>query len=239
MVYYGRMLPATDPLRGLTALVPAPPGAAIAGADGMARRVELETARSIFQSGEALVAHAAFVAGRLKAPSTKPLFDVLELFAFLRPGQPFIPSALGLARILGLDLPQTPEAQAASLFAIAACLLKEIVALPGQERDKLAPLIGTLARAGWRWAPLLQTAIAVESPHGSPIAGLEAWRALPVWEDEAPAGTPGSQAVEPDEARARLTSLVGTPRAEQAAYSDAATYAFGPREDSGAPRIAR
>ncbi len=35
-----------------------------------------------------------------------------------------------------------------------------------------------------------------------------------------------------------LLSLVGTPRPEQMAYSDAAAYAFGPREESGAPRIA-
>ena len=85
---------------------------------------------------------------------------------------------------------------------------------------------------------MLQKAFGEETPHGSPIAGLEAWRGLPQWEDEAPVGTPGSQSVAPEEARARLLSLVGTPRPEQAAYSDAATYAFGPREDSGAPRIA-
>jgi ATP-dependent DNA helicase DinG len=32
--------------------------------------------------------------------------------------------------------------------------------------------------------------------------------------------------------------LVGEPRPEQAAYSVAASYAFGPRDDGGAPRIA-
>jgi len=36
-----------------------------------------------------------------------------------------------------------------------------------------------------------------EVPHGSPIAGLEAWRGLTQWEDEAPVGQPGSQPVEP------------------------------------------
>ena len=61
---------------------------------------------------------------------------------------------------------------------------------------------------------------------------------MPQWEDEAPAGTPTSQPVEPNEARARLTQLVGTPRPEQAAYSIAATYAFGPREQAGSPRVA-
>src|SRR5262249_3504279 len=80
--------------------------------------------------------------------------------------------------------------------------------------------------------------LAIETPHGSPIAGMEAWRSLPQWEDEAPVGTPGTQPVASVEVQARLLSLVGTPRPEQAAYSDAATYAFGPREEAGAPKIA-
>jgi ATP-dependent DNA helicase DinG len=232
------MPPAPDSFGELIALVPAPPGAAAARSDGSAQRVDRETARDIFQSGGALVAHAAFVGGRLRAPAAKPLFDVLELFAFVRPGQPFVPSALGLTRLLDLAEPHTPESQAASLFAIAGVLLDEIAALPADAKAKLAPLLATMTRAGWRWGPLLQKSAAEPVPQGSPIAGLEAWRVLPVWEDEASVGVPGSQPVEPAEARARLMRLVGTPRAEQEAYSDAVTYAFGPREDSGAPRVA-
>jgi ATP-dependent DNA helicase DinG len=231
------MLPATDSLSALVALVPAPPGAAICRG-GVCRRVDREDARAIFQSGDALVAHAAFVAGRLKAPPAKPLYDVLELFAFVRPGQPAIPSALGLARALFLDLPETPEQSASALFAVAQRLLDEVRAMPAEMRARLAPLAATLMRSGWRWGPMLQTVLGADAPRGSPIAGMEAWRVLPQWEDEAPQGTPGSQPVAPEEARARLLSLVGTPRPEQAAYSDAATFAFGPREEAGAPRIA-
>src|ERR1700676_1610927 len=105
------MSPAPDSFAELTALAPAPPGAAIASDDGSVRRIGRDAAREIFQSGEALVAHAAFVAGRLKAPATRPTYDILELFAFVRPGQPFVPSAFGLARLLGFDGPQTPEQQ--------------------------------------------------------------------------------------------------------------------------------
>ena len=232
------MLPATDSLAELTALVPAPPGAAICRG-GVGKRVSLAQARDLFQSGKVLVAHAGFVAGRLKTPAAQPLYDVLELFAFVRPGQPFVPSALGLARLLGLETPQTPEEAAAALFAIARSLLEEIALLGAEERARCLPLIATLTRAGWRWGSVLQRVMAAqETLQGSPIAGLEAWRGLPQWEDAAPVGTPGSQPVEPEEARARLMTLVGTPRPEQAAYSDAATYAFGPRADSGAPRIA-
>jgi ATP-dependent DNA helicase DinG len=150
---------------------------------------------------------------------------------------PFVPSALGLARALGLELPHTPEQSAARLHAIARALLKEVAGWPQAVRENLAPMIGTLERAGWRWAPLLKP-MTGEVSHGSPIAGLEAWRGMVPWEDEAPVGQPGSQPVEPAEARARLQALVGVMRPEQGAYADAATYAFGPREQAGAPRLA-
>ena len=230
------MLPAIDSLCDLIALVPAPPGAVICDATGDCRRVSREEARALFQSGRALVVHGAFVAGRLKSAVITPLFDVLELFAFVRPGQPAVPSALGLARLTGLEIPQTPEAAARILAPVARILLKAFADLPLEARARLAPLLDTLNRAGWRWAPLLQGPQTVQQ--GSPIAGLEAWRGLPQWEDEAPVGVPGSQAVSPDEATARLMRLVGEPRPEQAAYSVAASYAFGPRDDGGAPRIA-
>jgi ATP-dependent DNA helicase DinG len=226
-----------DSLSDLIALVPAPPGAAIARGNGNAERIALTGARTLFESGDVLVAHAGFVAGRLGTRADRMLFDVLELFAFVRPGMPFVPSALGLTRALGLPLPHTPEESAAALHAIAGALLDEVAGWPDDVRSALAPLVGTLDRAGWRWAPLLKKSVG-DAPHGSPIAGLEAWRGLPQWEDEAPVGQPGSQPVEPAEARARLSRMVGVMRPEQAAYSDAATYAFGPREQAGAPRIA-
>lgn len=226
-----------DSLSDLVALVPATPGGAIARANGTSEKIALRDARALLETGDVLVAHAGFVAGRLGTKTGAMTFDVLELFAFVRPGMPFVPSALGLARALGLGLPHTPEESAQALHRIAAALLKEVENWPGDVRDALAPLVGTMGRAGWRWAPLLKDIVG-EAPHGSPIAGLEAWRTLPQWEDEAPVGQPGSQPVEPAEARARLSQMVGVTRPEQGAYSDAATYAFGPREQAGSPRIA-
>lgn len=227
----------SDSLSALIAIVPAPPGAAIARGDGAAERVALRDARALFETGDVLVAHAAFVAGRLGTRAEAPLFDVLELYAFVRPGMPFVPSALGLARALGLAVPHAPEESARALHAIAHALLDEMARWPAEVRENLAPLVGTLGRAGWRWAPLLKDMTGAVA-QGSPIAGLEAWRGLPQWEDEAPVGQPGSQPVEMAEARARLAGMVGEMRPEQAAYSDAATYAFGPREVAGSPRVA-
>src|SRR3984957_2163567 len=226
-----------ESLANLIALVPAQPGAAIARVGGEAERIGLHDARPLFEGGDVLVAHSAFVGGRLGVRAAVMLFDVLELYAFVRPGMPFVPSALGLARALGLTVPHTPEDSARALHAIAKELLAEAAGWPPDVRTNLAPLVGTLERSGWRWAPLLKTIVG-EAPHGSPIAGLEAWRGLVPWEDEAPVGQPGSQAVEPAEARARLAAMVGVMRPEQGGYSDAATYAFGPREQAGPTRVA-
>ena len=165
------MLPAT--LSEVIALAPAPPGAAVCGTDGACRRVSREEARAIFISGDVLVAHAGFAAGRLKAAPLKPLFDVLELFAFVRPGQPMVPSALGLARLTGIETPDSPEAAARALLDIAEGLLKEAADWPLETRQRLAPLLDTMGRAGWRWAAPLKAAIKEEVQQGSPIAGME------------------------------------------------------------------
>ena len=50
-----------------------------------------------------------FVASRLRARMSRPLFDVLELFAFVRPGMPFCPARLALrARCISRSR-STPE----------------------------------------------------------------------------------------------------------------------------------
>ena len=89
----------------------------------------LRDARALFEEGGVLMAHAGFVAGRLgtradapcehrasgaPARATQNNFDVLELFAFVRPGLPFVPSASGTWHgHWGLEVPHTPEDSAA------------------------------------------------------------------------------------------------------------------------------
>src|ERR1051326_3269414 len=114
-------------LPSIPALIPAPGGAVLALGDGAIRRASLEEARTLFRSGQVLVAHAAFVAGRLKVTPGRPLFDALELFAFVRPAQPFVPSALGLARALSLPIPDDAEESARTLHRAAAALDRKSV----------------------------------------------------------------------------------------------------------------
>ena len=51
-----------DSLSDIIAIVPAPPGAAVARGDGAVRRMALRDARDLFDGGGLLLAHAAFVA---------------------------------------------------------------------------------------------------------------------------------------------------------------------------------
>ncbi len=235
------MSPISPALENLPALVPAPDGAIVFQRDQNCRRLDTEQARTLLHSGDVLVAHAAFVSGRLRTSLKRPVFDVLELIAFVHPGLPCVPSALGLARALGLSIPRDGEQSARTLLAAAQRLLEDVEALNQRNKDRLAPLAGSLARAGWRWGEAILRIVGVPEMKGSPIAGFETWARLPQWEDDSLPGQPGSLPVEKEEARTRLKKLVGLggeSRPEQAAYTDEATYAFEPRERAGAPKIA-
>jgi ATP-dependent DNA helicase DinG len=142
-----------DELSEFPALIPAPGGAVLAAGDGTCVEVGVEYARARFRSGAVMVAHAAFVAGRLKVVPSKPLFDVLELFAFVRPGVPCVPSPLGMARALGLESPDSLAEQALVLRVITEALLAELAVKGEPEKTRLQPLAQLLLRSGWRWAP--------------------------------------------------------------------------------------
>ena len=114
----------------IPALVPSPGGALLAFADGTSSIAKHDDARALFRSGEVLIANTAFVAGRLRTAPAKPLFDVLELFAFVRPNVPFVPSAVGVARLMGLAADSVPDATAHGLRESAQRLLQELSERP-------------------------------------------------------------------------------------------------------------
>src|SRR5215471_11161387 len=190
----------TNDWQTLPALVPAPGGAIVASADGACRLIGSEEARKLFRSGDVLIAHAAFISGRLKVPPARALFDVLELFAFVRPAAPFVPSPLGLARALGLLPPNTQEEAARSLRESAHALLAQLGALPEDARTQPRALAAALDRAGWRWGPTVLSLLGASEASQSPLAGFEAWRALPEWEDTQAPDKPGAFAIAPDDA---------------------------------------
>lgn len=239
--------PQTQTLSLAPALVVLPgPRCAIAPPQGPAQLVRPPDARDLFETAPVLVAHAAMTARRLglNAPPRGPrLFDVLELFAFVRPARFCAPSATGLAQALGLPEPHGPAEQAAVLREAAAALLDELAATPTPSREEALAVAETLARGGWAWgAPVLGALRSAPAGNQFRSSGLDVWARIAEWEAEAPVGEPGGKPLAPGEAERRLASLLQTAgldeaRPAQREYAAEAAYVFQPRDHEGEPNM--
>jgi ATP-dependent DNA helicase DinG len=197
-----------------------------------------EVARRIHAGQQPIVCHAKAVARRLRT-APFPAYDVLELFAFVRPARFCLPTARGLAECLLLTPPESAEQEAQTLIAASRALLAELRASP---QDDALAVASAMASARWPWAVAVVNAIAggKEPPAGDVTGGLNVWNRLKEWEDQAPPGRPDSWPVEAVEARARLVQLLGArsePRPQQMQYSADAAAAFQPRNRAGEPRV--
>jgi ATP-dependent DNA helicase DinG len=228
------------------ALVVLPGGKCALADDAGSREVTAGEAREVFEGGPVLVVHAAMTAQRLalRAPPRAPrIFDALELWAFVRPARFCAPTAAGLALATGLAEPHGAAAQAAAVRESVALLLAELSGRPTPSRDEALAQAETLGRAGWAWAPAAIAALR-SGPLGKPWrgVGLDVWSRLSEWEDEGPAGEPGSEPLDPLAAEARLALLLASAglaeaRPAQAQFAAETTYAFQPREREGEPMM--
>jgi ATP-dependent DNA helicase DinG len=186
-----------------------------------------------------ILCHAPATARRLGVERF-PAFDLLELFAFVRPALFCLPTPRGLARALDLPRPTDLDDEAATLHAAARVLLSELAEQPGA---RIRAIAWAMARGGWPWGPVVMAALglpAADTQRRHMVASLAVWDDLPEWSEHAPEPPPGNVPVEPLEARRRLNDLLG-PRAEtrpqQADYASAASAAFRPRDRVGEPNF--
>ena len=179
-------------------------GAAWISADGEVESLTLaEAARRVEGGAVPVVCHARAMARRLGA-ARFPALDVLELFAFVRPARFCVPTPRGLARALGLAIPENHADEAAALLGAARALLAALVPPPGADA---LPVARAMARGGWPWGTAVVAALggAPETPHSANLLdGLKVWNRLAQWSDSGPEPPPDNQPVEPVEARARL-----------------------------------
>ncbi len=223
-----------------------PPGGSALCEAGIARWLTRPQAARLFDEGPVLVAHAAWTARRLglaiPARSARH-WDVLELFAFVRPGQFCAPTPAGLARVLGFDEPQSALDQALALAQAADLLLAETRAWDRHSRAAAGRLLPGLARAGWPFAEvILRSFPEADIPEDARSGGLDIWSVLAEWEEQAPMGEPGTQAVSEAEATSRLSQLLeraglDEARPSQAAFAGLATQAFLPRDAEDEPKV--
>jgi ATP-dependent DNA helicase DinG len=185
-----------------------------------------------------IVCHAPATARRLGIDRFAA-YDVLELFAFAQPARSALPTPAGLAAALGLPAPRDNEDAAVALIDATRALLGLLVDEPLNERA--AAIARAMTRFSWGWAPSVLAALGKPLPGPKdPVRGLDIWKALPEWPENAPEPAPAHFPVEPAEARARLTALLGDdaePRPSQADYAAAVTDAFRPRPAPDTPNV--
>ena len=220
---------------GTPALVAGVREAWLAQSDGHVQTLPREAARKLAEAGPApVVCHLPATLRRLGSRGFAAL-DVLELYAFVRPARFLVPTPAGLAAALGLPAPADPAAQAALLQAARDRLLAELAVLEGEDLAAAAGIAAAMGQAGWAWSSAVQGVLGTAAP-----GGLDVWRRLPEWQDQAPRPPAGHAPVEEAEARRRLAAMLGRnaePRPEQADYAAAVTRAFDPRAEEGHPRF--
>ena len=230
------------------ALIATTRGALWRAGDGTIERLSAADAAMRAAGSMPLVCHAPAVAARLGLDDL-PARDLLELFAFVRPARFCLPTPRGLCEALDLGVPATPEEEVAALPEIARTLLEELEDMAALASPEFKDTACAMARGQWPWGDAVLAALGIDQatrkPRGSlrQGAGLDVWKSLPQWEEPPPAPPPGSQPVEPREARLRLAQLIAAgpnmaeARPTQSDYASAASQAFAPREQEDKPNV--
>jgi ATP-dependent DNA helicase DinG len=189
-----------------------------------------------------MLCHLPATAARLKVERF-PAYDVLELFAFVRPATFCLPTIAGLAEALNLPQPASLEDRPLTLMEAAKALLVELARLHDLEAKPLAEIAGAMTRGGWAWGPSVLTALGGDPNNTKgfgPAAGLRIWLRLPEWQERPPPAPPGSQPIAPHESEERLAQLLGAHaevREVQRSYARSVTAAFQPRPAPDQPLL--
>ncbi|MGB1027001.1 MAG: ATP-dependent DNA helicase, partial [Rhodospirillaceae bacterium] len=224
------------------ALMLTPDGEVLSLSKGAAARRALAEHRPMFCHGPATAARLGIGVGDLRG------YDLLTLFAFVHPARFCTPTPRGLAEVVGLRPPGSPEEAAATLPMAVGVLLRRLAGASEDRRRAARGPAFAMAQAGWAWG---QPVLAALDPRGeianaggvrttAPAQSLEVWKALPDISEHTPEASPGHEPVAPEEARQKLAELLG-PQAEdrpqQADYATGVCAAFHPRDRRDNPNL--
>lgn len=229
----------------LDAVVVTSVGAVAVTADGEIEEYSpAQLKRRLLEGPKVLTCHGRALARRAGLDHV-PCFDVLELWAFVHPTLPCLPTPQGIAAALALPAPEGPEQAALCLSQAATALLRD-AAQPGRtEASDPAAIAWAMTRGGWPWGPLVLRALDAVHTIGDQqsLRALRVWQVLPEWEGEAPPPPPPQHPITPDEARKRLADLVqrdaqaAEDRPEQMAYAAAVAPSFDRKPAEDAPQM--
>ena len=197
-------------LYSLDVLYPMVGTAFIISHDGEIDEMPLADAALLAQSKAMLVCHAKWTQSRLGI-EIEHAFDVMTLFAFIRPARFCLPTPTGLANALGLARPQSKIDEAMMIAKAAFVLLDQIDDLSTPDKQSLGDLAEMMGRGGWPWASIILEKCgmtpALQAPPDPRAASI--FRRLAEIEDLPPRGTPGIHPVMPEAARNHLQKILG------------------------------
>ncbi len=180
-----------------------------------------------------LVCNRAMVARRLGLADLAA-YDLLELFAFVRPATFVLPTLDGVAGHLGIMQGEPAD----RLRLAAAKLISELQETDPQSLTGAREEASFMAQGRWLWAPMVLAALGPRDPKLP--RSRPAWSALAEWE-EGPQRNPFDDvSVDADEIKSRLSLLLGSGaerREGQVAYAVSAGHSFTLREQAEAPNV--
>lgn len=240
----------------LAALVPAPMGGVSVDLSGEIIELTRPDAMIALRDMPHLICHRLFTSRRVM-PSMRPgraqnqrpplhpaTLDILELFAFVYPARPCLPTPLGVLRALELTAStQEPEPEDLALGLLHAMqrLLTALANQPQAAKDHARSLAQLMTQSGWGWGQFVLSALGPDAEGRTKRgSGYSVWSDLEEWEEQAPPPRPAQISIAPDQARQRLAMLVGPDAEKRRAQSDfaaKATLAFAPPDLPGAPNV--
>ncbi len=207
--------------------------------DGEAREVTAANAKSVLE-GPVILCHSRATPARLGLKPA-PCFDVLELFAFVKPAVFCLPTVKGVAAALDLRTPETLEDEALTLIEVARALLQELIETDETSARPARGIAFALDKAGWSWGPSALAALGRDDKtEGIGLSALRVWSRLSPFEDLAPPPPPGNDPVSPEESEARLSTLIGLDaeqRDAQKVYAGLLTHAFKAKPAPDEPNV--
>ena len=186
-----------------------------------------------------ILCHMPSIANRL---NIKPFaaYDILEIFAFVKPASFTLPNIAGLMAACDFSVPDKSTNYPSAMRKLVIFLLQELAEY--KNSDKLKPIVWAMARGGWSWAAVILLALgedqgdtqAYDLANNKNInknikPSLNIWHSLKEWQDEAPLPAPGNHPIHPPETRQRLADLLkynAEQRPTQADFASAVSGAF-------------
>lgn len=214
-------------------------GASVLTPDGELLALDIARAAALLEGQSVLICHAGLTRHRLGLRNFQA-FDLLELFAFVRPGAFCVPSPAGLARALSLSsIPPQRDDQPFTLIEAAQALLSLLREAP----DRAEILAIASAMKGWSWTPFVFAALAETWDPAQPCAKerLRIWERFPEWSEKFPPTPEDEESVTEEESLEKLSALLRAStfrtetRERQAEYASVVTGAFVVPAESGLP----